>query len=290
MKNKKITIFTPSYNRANTLPRLYGSLLRQTSSDFCWLIIDDGSTDSTEDLVSNWIAEKAVPIEYYKQENQGKSMAHNKGVEMTRTELFVCVDSDDYLAENAVEEIAECWKNAQEGDVGILAFKATKEGPVTKTKNGVTGQRTTLKGAYDHLGLIGDTMLIFRTVTIQKYRFPHFEGEKFVPEGYLYDQIDQDGRMILLEKLLYICEYLDGGYTSNMAKLLKNNPCGYLAFINQRLRIDKTAKEKFLDSVRYVAMAKVHKENVIRNAVFPGYALLAYPAGVLFYFRRYKNI
>lgn len=285
-----VTIFTPSYNRAHTLLRLYQSLLRQTSKEFCWLIVDDGSVDHTEKLVQTWISESLIPIEYFKQENQGKSMAHNKGVELTKTELFVCVDSDDYLSDDAIEEIARCWKNAGEDDVGILAFKTSEGNPVTKIENGGDGKRTTLKNAYDHLGLVGDTMLVFRTTTIQKHCFPHFEGEKFVPEGYLYDQIDQDGQLILLERPLYICEYLDDGYTSNMAKLLKNNPCGYLAFIKQRLQIDKTVKEKFLDSIRYVAMAKVYKARVIRDAVYPSYALLAYPAGLLFYYRRYKNI
>lgn len=290
MDNKLITVFTPSYNRANTLPRLYKSLLRQTNKSVCWLIVDDGSVDNTENLVKSWIAENKMEIQYYKQENQGKSMAHNRGVELTQTELFVCVDSDDYLMDNAVEEITQCWQNMQQTDVGILAFKTSEDKPVTKIKYGGSGIRTTLKNAYQHLGLVGDTMLVFRTKTIQKYSFPYFKGEKFVPEGYLYDRIDQDGNLILLEKKLYVCEYLDDGYTSNMAKLLKNNPCGYLAFIKQRLRFDKTVKEKFLDSIRYVAMAKVHNEPIIRNAVYPLYAIIAYPMGILFYNRRYKKV
>lgn len=285
----KITVFTPSYNRAHTLPRLYESLKRQTSEDFCWLIVDDGSTDHTNALVSKWSAEGAVTIEYHYQNNQGKSMAHNCGAALTKTELFVCVDSDDYLADRAVEEIIDCWEKSQDKDVGILAFKATEDGPVTRIVSGGNGRRTTLKNAYDHLGLVGDTMLVFRTQVLQKYCFPQFEGEKFVPEAYLYDLIDQDGPMILLEKPLYICEYLDDGYSNNMAKLLKNNPCGYLAYIKQRLMIDRSIKDRFLDSVRYVAMAKVHNERIIRDAVYPFYALLAYPAGWVFYKKRYAK-
>lgn len=285
-----ITIFTPSYNRSKTLPRLYRSLLQQTNQNFCWLIVDDGSTDNTETLVQTWINEKKILIRYFKQKNFGKPMAHNKGVELTKTELFVCVDSDDYLTQNAVEEVFQCWKNAQKNDVGILAFKGTKNKILTKIKNGGNGKRTTLKNAYDHLGLVGDTMLIFRTEVIKNHCFPHFKGEKFVPEGYLYDQIDQEGKLILLEKTLYICEYLEDGYTNNMAKLLKNNPKGYFAFINQRLLIDKTPKEKFLDSVRYIAMAQAHNVPVIKNAVYPMYAFFAYPVGLLLYYKKYKKI
>lgn len=285
-----ITIFTPSYNRAKTLPRLYHSLLQQTNQDFCWQIVDDGSIDETEILVQTWINEKKIPIRYFKQKNCGKPMAHNKGVELTETELFVCVDSDDYLAENAIEEVIQCWKSAKKNDVGILAFKATIDKPLTRIQNGGNGKRTTLKNAYDHLGLVGDTMLVFRTEIIKKYKFPYFNGEKFVPEGYLYDQIDQEGQLILLEKPLYICEYLEDGYTNNMAKLLKNNPKGYFTFLRQRLSIDKTPREKFLDSIRYVAMAKAHNMPIIKNAVYPMYAFLAYPAGLLLYHKKYRGI
>lgn len=272
------------------MPRLYKSILKQTCRDFCWLIVDDGSTDNTEELVKEWRTEGKIEIHYFKQENQGKPMAHNKGVELADTELFVCVDSDDYLVDNAVEEIALCWQDSRETDVGILAFKTSEDKAITVIKYGGENVRTTLKNAYDRLGLIGDTMLVFRTEIVKKYAFPKFSGEKFVPEGYLYDLIDQEGKLILLEKSLYICEYRKDGYTSNMAELLKNNPRGYLAFIKQRLQIDKTVKEKFLDSIRYVAMAKVYKIRVIENAVYPSYALLAYPAGLLFYYIRYKNI
>lgn len=289
--SKLITIFTPSYNRANTLERLYVSLVQQTSKDFYWLIVDDGSTDQTEQIVAEWIKDDKIEIQYYKQENQGKSMAHNKGVELTKTELFTCVDSDDYLSDNAVAEIEECWRNAGQTDVGILAFKKSEERAVTKIAKGGKNVRTTLKNAYDNLGLVGDTMLVFKTSVIKKYCFPHFEGEKFVPEGYLYDLIDQEGQLILLEEPLYICEYLPDGYTSNMAKLLKNNPQGYLAYITQRLRIDKTMKEKFLDSIRYVAMAIANgNKDIIRKAVYPMIALVAYPCGRLFYYKRYKNV
>lgn len=287
----KLTIFTPSYNRANTLPRLYESLKRQTSGEFCWLIVDDGSTDNTRDIVMEWTRENKIEISYHYQENQGKPMAHNQGAALAKTELFACVDSDDYLADSAVEEIINCWKNhAKKTDVGILAFKTTERGPVTKIRPGKKRRRSTLKNAYDHWGLEGDTMLVFRTEVVKRYQFPQFPGEKFVPESYLYDQIDQDGYLILLKKPLYICEYQEDGYSSNMPKLLKNNPCGYMAFIKQRLTIDKTFKERFSDSIRYVAMAKVCNEKIIKNAVYPLYAILAFPAGLLFYYKRYKNV
>lgn len=285
-----LTIFTPAYNRAHTLGRLYESLLRQTCKDFCWLVVDDGSVDETKELVSAWKKENKISITYIYQENQGKPMAHNKGVELTDSELFTCVDSDDYLTDDAVEKVIRTWKNSKISDVGILAFKATEKGPVTKV-SAEEYTRTTLKNAYDNLGLEGDTMLVFKSEIIKKYEFPRFENEKFVPESYLYDLIDQDGELILVKEALYICEYLEGGYTSNMARLLYSNPKGYFAYINQRLSIDKNFKERFLDSIRYVSMAIAHnKKGIIKNAIYPSIALLAYPAGLLLYYKKFRSL
>lgn len=291
MSKKKITVFTPTYNREHTLPRLYISLCQQTNKDFYWLIVDDGSTDNTEAIIKEWISEGNIEIIYYKQENMGKSMAHNKGVELADSELFVCVDSDDYLTDDAVEVISKVWTKAKPNDVGILAFRRTTDKLITTIKSHQKNIRTTLKNAYDNLGLSGDTMLVFKTNIVKKYRFPYIDGEKFVPESYIYDLIDKDGNLMLIKKALYVCEYLDDGYTNNMARLLKNNPKGYIEYINQRLRFDNGIKAKFLDSIRYVAITKVIKNfHTMENAVYPLFTILAYPFGVLLYVRRYKNV
>ena len=253
---KLITVFTPTYNRCKTLSVLYDSLKRQNCRNFIWLIVDDGSTDETKEKVSNWIAEEIIDIKYIWQENQGKSMAHNTGVLNTHTELFTCVDSDDSLSEEAIEKIENYWRQREEND-----------------------------------GITGDTMLIFRTDVISKFEFPKFEHEKFVPEAYLYDLTDRTGTLMMLKEVLYFGEYLSDGYTKNMAKLLKRNPKGYLAFINQRLQFDMKFKDKFLDTVRYISMAKVDGENhIIKRAIYPLIAVLAYPFGILLYKRRYEKI
>ena len=123
MKDAFVTVFTPTYNRGYTIGRLYDSLLRQTDKRFCWIIVNDGSTDNTEELILDWIKEKRIDIQYYKQKNQGKPSAHNKGVELTRTELFTCVDSDDYLKDNAIEEIITAWQNHPDDCIGILGYR-----------------------------------------------------------------------------------------------------------------------------------------------------------------------
>ncbi len=287
---EQITIFTPTYNRGYLLPKLYQSLTGQINKNYVWLVVDDGSTDQTDQIVQGWISERKINIEYYKQTNQGKSIAHNKGVLLTQTELFTCVDSDDYLSADAIESILYLWETSNKEKItGILAYKGYTDGASLTEMKDRACEKTTLKDAYSRHGLVGDTMLIFRTDIISQFEFPCFKGEKFVPEAYLYDQIDQQGELLILKKVLYYCAYLGDGYTNNMATLLKSNPKGYLAYINQRLKLDKKVNEKFLDSIRYVAMSIVTQErNVIEKSICPLITLVAYPFGILFYLYRYR--
>ena len=106
---KELTVFTPTYNRAYTLGRLYESLCRQSNKNFEWLVVDDGSKDGTEELIKSWQSEEKISIRYIYQENGGKMRAHNRGVKSTETELFVCVDSDDYLVDDGIEKILSFW-------------------------------------------------------------------------------------------------------------------------------------------------------------------------------------
>lgn len=287
---KQITIFTPTFNRAYILPRLYNSLKMQTSGNFLWLIVDDGSSDDTEELVNTWLKEGLVEIQYAKQKNQGKSIAHNSGVELTATELFTCVDSDDFLVANAVESVLEYWREKSDKNVvGMLAFKQYSDGRTLTTMTSVC-IKSTLYDAYAKHKLHGDTMLIFRSEIIKKYNFPSFPGEKFVPEAYLYDLIDQEGQLIILKEALYCCEYLEDGYSQNMAKLLKQNPKGYIAYIKQRLKFDKGIKQKVLDTIRYISICIAsHQRAYISNSVFPIITILMWPIGYLFYLVRYSK-
>lgn len=241
-----ITIFTPTYNRAYILSNLYNSLVGQSDKKFVWLIIDDGSTDDTKNLVESWIKENKIKIRYYYQKNQGKSMAHNKGIKETNTELFCCVDSDDYLTNDAVELIKNQWKLIKDKNIiGMLAYRGYSDGDSITTFKKYK-KTSTLNNAYRNLGLKGDTFLIYQTSIIKKYSFPNYVGENFMPEAYLYDLLDQEGELYIIPKILYIGEYLEDGYTKNMTKLLLNNPKGYLSYICQRLVFNKKIKHKIL--------------------------------------------
>lgn len=282
--NKLITIFTPTYNRCKDLKRLYESLIKQTNKDFYWLIIDDGSSDATKSEVEKWISCGKIEIRYFYQQNKGKSAAHNYGVEKTDTELFVCVDSDDYLSENAIDRIATIWKSHKANEIGILALRS-----VTKTDNVKTIYKSiSLRDAYRKMKIRGDTMLIYNTSIIKKFKFPIFENEKFVPESYLYDLLDKEGDLIYLNEVLYYGEYRSDGYTKNMNKVIKDNPKGYNAFICQRISFDKNILDIFTDTIRMIAIQLVmKKKNIIPESQHQLITFCAFPFGLVLYYLKY---
>lgn len=290
---KGITIFTPTYNRAYVLNRLYDSLARQTDKHFEWIIIDDGSSDNTRNLADKWISEQKIRIRYYYQKNSGKMQAHNKGTKLAEYELFCCVDSDDYLSDKAVEEILNCWRQKKNnGIIGLLNYKINAHGDNVSGRNlnDLAGNICTLLDAYRKYGLNGDTMLIYRTDVIRKHHFPRFEEEKFVPELFLYDQLDQKGMLYIQGRNLYICEYLPDGYSHNIRSLNANNPRGYEAYIKQRLRIcrgEKTIKNFIrLEAIEF----RLRQLGLPYDFDKTLKGRIAIPAGYVFYLYAYKNV
>ena len=165
-----ITIFTPAYNRAHTLVRTYESLLRQDCRDFKWLIVDDGSSDNTRELVEEWKKkENGFEIQYIYKENGGMHTAHNVAYENIDTELNVCIDSDDMLGENAISKILEKWEQVKDkGYAGIIGLDADFSGEIIGKGFPSELKETTLVGYYANGGS-GDKKLVYRTDIINKY-------------------------------------------------------------------------------------------------------------------------
>jgi glycosyltransferase involved in cell wall biosynthesis len=282
-----ITVFTPTYNRAYILNQLYESLCRQTEKYFVWLIVDDGSTDNTKNIVDRWIEENKINIKYYYQSNGGKMSAHNYGVSLTETELFMCVDSDDYLTNDAIEKILKCWTiNKSESIAGIVALKGiTQKRPIGTQMPNV--YETTLSDLYNKYKFRGDTTLIFRNEIIKEYPFPQIAGEKFITEKYIYDQIDQRYKLWVLDSICIVCSYLDDGYSKNTLKIIKDNPKGWALFFNQCLKYQDNLTDKFDSSFRYVCMSLLSKDiKIIKKANNKALVVLAFPFGVMLYIKR----
>ena len=205
----KLTVFTPTYNRAHTLKRTYDSLLEQSCKNFIWLIIDDGSTDNTRELVDEWRKnENGFEIQYIYKQNGGMHTAHNVAYENIHTELNVCIDSDDCMGKNAVQLILDKWDQVYDkGYAGIIGLDADFEGNVIGCGFPGDLQETTVIGYY-HSGGKGDKKLVYRTDIINKYPpYPVFEGEKYVALSYKYRLIDQTYKMAVLNQILCNVEY-----------------------------------------------------------------------------------
>lgn len=283
-----LTIFTPTYNRAYLLTRLYDSLCSQTDHSFEWLVVDDGSKDTTKDLIDRFIREKKINIRYFYQENSGKSAAYNFALKNAKGELFACVDSDDYLSKEAVENIFSVWEKAKNNSVGILCKKITPNGrPITLSRL-LDGDFVKLKEIY-HKGLLrGDAFLIFQTSAINKYFFPKFNNEKFVPEAYLFDQICEKSNLYYFDRFLYVAEYQSDGYTVNMNRLLAENPLGYKAYLDQRISSEGNVLRKFTYLVRYESICFVLNKGYIDKSPIL-FSLMAIFPGWLVYVRRFKK-
>lgn len=277
--NQGITIFTPTYNRAHRLPALYQSLCKQTSREFEWVVVDDGSTDDTKSLINGWIKEGKINIRYFWQENAGKAQAHNLGVEMAEKNLFTCVDSDDMLIVWAIERILAIWNEHSEKIGIICACLREDDSLLTHWDNNIKVHYCTLYDAYRKYGLKGDTMLIYQTDIIRKYKFPLLRGEKFMTEAYLYDQLDREGNLYVSKDALYIREYFPDGYTNNIKKILRDNPYGYQAYLIQRLKLDRKLKYKIIDTIQYIDNKQIIKDQrLIRDSVYPVLTCLLYVA------------
>ena len=290
---KMITVFTPTYNRGYCLHLGYEALKRQTNRNFKWLIIDDGSTDNTKELIDTWIAESAFEIEYHYQENGGMHAGYNTAYELIETELNVCVDSDDYLTDDAIEKILRFWeRNRNEKYAGIVGLDATKDGAVLwqrfpKELNSVTLEDL----AYKHK-LPGDRKLIYRTEVVKEYgKYPTYKGESFVPLSTLFLQIDKDYEMLCLNEVLCIVEYMEDGSTRNIFRQYKRHAKGfrYSRIIEMKYSSYSIVKIKaivhFISCNMFLKDYRFFKDNECKKLTF-----LLLPFGFLLHlYVQYKN-
>lgn len=249
MTSSNITIFTPTYNRKDLIERLYQSLLQQTQKNFEWLVVDDGSTDNTEKYFSDLLAkQQPFPIRYIKQENGGKHRAINNGVRNATGELFFIVDSDDYLTENAIDQINQ-WVATLDNShkwAGISGLKGF-------SKDSVVGQysETSYVDAKNNerrkYNLLGDKAEVYFTDVLKQHPFPEIPGENFISEEIVWNAIARDGYYLRwFNDIIYICNYLEGGLSKDNTKD-KNNPQGRLLWARGQLEaFPNSWRDRFL--------------------------------------------
>ena len=234
----KITVFTPTYNRAYIIENLYRSLQRQSFTEFEWIVVDDGSSDNTQELFAGWVRENnPFPIRYIRQQNGGKCRGINRGLEMARGELFFTVDSDDYLTEDALEKIL-LWESELPKDQKFCGFVANRGDAPDHTPNTLFEGDYVDGNAFDLYGRMdGERAFVFYTEIHRKYLYPEFEGEKFKTEAVTWNRMAYDGyKMRFFNDIIWVWEYKADGLTRAGYQVFLDNPQGTGLFFREKAK------------------------------------------------------
>lgn len=265
---KTITIVTPTYNRANKLEKAYDSLKRQTIKDFEWLIIDDGSIDDTENIVENFKIKADFNISYYKQENQGKHIALNRAFQDVKTELLMILDSDDCLTETAIEEVLAIHKKYKNNErIAAYVFQRGKLNSPEERITQIFKEEEFIDNYNAYIinkEIKGDKEEVFKTNILKNYRYPQYIGEKFVGEGVLWSKISHDYDMVFCNKIIYLCEYLEGGLTKSGRSFRMKNPHGGRYHAEEYLDKRYNNKVRMKNAILYLVYSKVLRENYFK--------------------------
>ena len=232
----KITVFTPTYNRAYILENLYRSLQRQRFRDFEWLVVDDGSDDNTRQLLETWQAESnPFPIRYIHQENGGKCRAINQGLKHASGLLFYTVDSDDYLTDDALEKIAQ-WEQILPREEKFCGFCGNLGTAPDTTPNSLFPEGYFDGNAFDRYGAVtGERAFVFYTDIHRRYLYPEFPGEKFMTEAVTWNRMAHDGyKLRFYNDVICIYEYKPDGLTQAGYELFLKNPQGTGLFFREK--------------------------------------------------------
>lgn len=291
MNKPFLTVFTPAYNRAHTLPRTYESMKQQKNTDFIWLVVDDGSTDNTAELVKRWQAEpNSFEIRYVYKENGGMHTAHNTAYAIIDTELNTCIDSDDALSPDAVQIIFDAWQKVKnKGYAGLLGLDSEFNGTIIG-KGFSEGLTATTLGAYYRNGGKGDKKLVLRTDVVREFPpYPVFEGERLVPLGTLYAMIDRKYELAVVDRVLCLVEYQPDGSSNNMLRQYYRSPKGFRYSRLVTLRDSMTWKRKMIVYIHYVAESILAGKAILKDAPSKTLGLLCIPAGITLacYIRKY---
>lgn len=283
-----LTVFTPTYNRVELLSRCYESMKRQTSKNFIWMIIDDGSTDDTASVVSNWIKESSdFSIEYYYKDNGGLHTAYNEAIKHIKTKLCVCIDSDDFMPDVAVEMILRFWKkNGSDRYAGIVGLDYNLNGtiigdplPDQKSVNLID----LLVGKYPIHN--GDRTNVVRTELYKKYApMKVFPGEKNFNPHYMHLQISQEYDFLVLNKNLRYVEYQETGMSNSILKQYRNSPNSFAEIRKLYLSFPGTSwKFKMRHSIHLVSSCILAGRflDALKESPCRGITIMAIPFGCI---------
>lgn len=281
---RMITVFTPTYNRAKLLPRLYESLCRQTYRDFEWVVVDDGSVDETLSVIEQFSVlgfefsgnddendsydfvcteniklktqnskPAGFPIRYFYQENGGKHRAINRGVQEAKGELFLILDSDDSLPDCSLEKIVDVYAQVKEDDSfgGVCGYMAHHDGTVIGNGNDDEILDTNTIDLRYRYNVKGDMCEVFRTSVLKEIPFPEIDGEKFCPEVLVWNRIALKYKLRVFHDVIYYRDYLDNGLTDRIVKIRMNSPIASMMCYQEMSELDIPLLQKIKAAINY---------------------------------------
>lgn len=265
----KISILTPTYNRENLLKKLYNSLIENSkyNVDIEWIIMDDGSTDNTKELIQNYIKEGTIEIKYFYQENQGKMKAINNLVPKASGDLIIECDSDDYFTSNAFEIINKEYIRNTDKDIYALCFLKNDQNGKNMGQT-FKKEKTTMFDLYFKEEENGEKALVFYTNIRKKYKHELEKSERFVTEARMYHKMDLKYKILCINEPIMVCEYQSEGYSKNISKEFKENPFGYYEYFKEILERDMKGakfKKKLYAVKHYILFSYLTKQYNIKN-------------------------
>lgn len=290
----KVTVLTPAYNRAYIINRLYESLKTQTYKNFEWLIIDDGSTDNTKELVNKFIEDNVISIRYVFQSNGGKHRALNKGISMINNEITFIVDTDDYLLDNAIEEITKMYEKYKDNK-DICGFSFLRCFP-DMSINGMKFEKDEYISDYITCRLNekirGDKAEAYYTKCLKEFPFLEIDNEKFLFEDYVWIKMAEKYKTVHVNIPIYVGDYLEDGLTKNISKTKYNSPIGMM----ERSLVMCTKKCSFENRVKamimYIGYGKVAKKTyrtLYKRCRYKKLFFICFLFGVLYYIKLIKE-
>ena len=286
-----ITVLTPTFNRGGRLQSLWDSLQMQTVKDFEWLVVDDGSTDGTKDLITQLQEKSDFPIRYIYKNNGGKHTALNVGIQTICSELIFIVDSDDCVTDDAVESILKIHKKyrSQNNICGYAFLRAFPDGKVNGKKFDVDekiGSYIDVRVNGDDTG--ADKAEVFKTHCLKEFPFPEYPNEKFLGEDLVWVRMARKYEMVHINKAIYVGNYLEGGLTNNRRKHNIASPVGCMHRAEEFMESDLKTRYRIKGGLQYIVygrFAGVKVVDLIRKSRHKVLATVCIPGGLFLHSR-----
>ena len=248
----KFTVFTATYNRAHTIDRVYKSLCSQTFGDFEWVIVDDGSSDGTPELVADWLKSAPFRLRYFSQANAGKHVAANRGVREAHGILFLNLDSDDSCVPTALERLWHHWDSIAPDErasySGVTALCQDEEGHVIGDRFPADIVDASWLDVRFRNGVSGEKWGFQRTDVMRAHPFPEVAGMSYYPEDVIWDAIARRYKTRFVNEALRTYHTASSGLARNVdpARHAASSREGSLHNINHNADYFRYAPKAFL--------------------------------------------